>query len=80
MLSGGLLPFPRTGCVLYAKAIVSYCPEIRQVAQQRLSRLAAILYCGGRNVADNRGGVTSPVNLNRRSKVARCASEHLAWV
>ncbi len=23
MLGGGLLPFPRTGCVLYAKAIVS---------------------------------------------------------
>src|SRR5688500_14611316 len=25
MLTGGLLPFPRTGCVLYAKAILSYC-------------------------------------------------------
>ena len=31
MLTGGLLPFPRTGCVLYAKAILSYCSEMRQV-------------------------------------------------
>ena len=31
MQTGGLLPFPRTGCVLYAKAILSYCSEIRQV-------------------------------------------------
>ena len=31
MLTGGLLPFPRTGCVLYAKAILSYCAEVRQV-------------------------------------------------
>jgi hypothetical protein len=30
MLTGGLLPFPRTGCVLYAKAILSYGSEIRQ--------------------------------------------------
>ena len=30
MLAGGLLPFPRTGCVLYAKAILSYGSEIRQ--------------------------------------------------
>ena len=29
-LTGGLLPFPRTGCVLYAKAILSYCSQIRQ--------------------------------------------------
>ena len=32
MLTGGLLPFPRTGCVLYAKAILSYCSEIQQVS------------------------------------------------
>src|SRR5437773_12537668 len=31
MLKGGLLPFPRTGRVLYAKAILSYCTGIRQV-------------------------------------------------
>ena len=31
MLKGGLLPFPRTGCVLYAKAILSYDAGIRQV-------------------------------------------------
>ncbi len=31
MLTGGLLPFPRTGCVLYAKAILSYCSQILQV-------------------------------------------------
>jgi hypothetical protein len=31
MVTGGLLPFPRTGCVLYAKAIVSYGSEVRQV-------------------------------------------------
>jgi len=30
MLTGGLLPFPRTGCVLYAKAILSHGSEIRQ--------------------------------------------------
>ena len=24
MLTGGLLPFPRTGCVLYARAILPY--------------------------------------------------------
>lgn len=30
MLTGGLLPFPRTGCVLYATAILSYCSERRQ--------------------------------------------------
>ena len=31
MLTGGLLPFPRTGCVLYAKAILPYGFEMRQV-------------------------------------------------
>ena len=31
MLTGGLLPFPRTGCVLYAKEILSCCCEIRHV-------------------------------------------------
>jgi hypothetical protein len=30
MLTGGLLPFPRTGCVLYARAILSYGSKIRQ--------------------------------------------------
>lgn len=30
MLKGGLLPFPRTGSVLYAKAILAHCSEIRQ--------------------------------------------------
>jgi len=44
MLTGGLLPFPRTGCVLYAKAILSYCSEIRQVrppeGMGRLRRVA----------------------------------------
>ena len=45
MLTGGLLPFPRTGCVLYAKAILSYCSEIRQGR-----------YAGARSrVADLRG-------------------------
>ena len=33
MLKGGLLPFPRTGCVLYAKAILSQRSEIRSFFQ-----------------------------------------------
>src|SRR5579864_5351923 len=36
MLKGGLLPFPRTGCVLYAKAILSCCSGIRQVCSRSL--------------------------------------------
>ena len=57
MLTGGLLPFPRTGCVLYAKAILSYCSEIRQVRPREVrpregmgrlrSRTAAIRYFWG---------------------------------
>ena len=35
MLTGGLLPFPRTGCALYAKAILSYGSEIRQALPDR---------------------------------------------
>lgn len=31
MLTGGLLPFPRTGCVLYAEVIVACCQQIRQL-------------------------------------------------
>jgi len=31
MLTGGLLPFPRTGCVLYANAILPYEPCRRDV-------------------------------------------------
>jgi hypothetical protein len=70
MLRGGLLPFPRTGCVLYAKAILSYCSQIRQVHPRertgRVRRVARQPYCTfGENLADNRGGVTSAVNLNR---------------
>jgi hypothetical protein len=30
MQTGGLLPFPRTGCVLYAKAILSDRGEMSQ--------------------------------------------------
>jgi hypothetical protein len=39
MLTGGLLPFPRTGCVLYAKATLSYCAEIRQVRTREIWEL-----------------------------------------
>ena len=39
MLTGGLLPFPRTGCVLYAKAILSHGPEIRQAHRYGLGRV-----------------------------------------
>jgi len=49
MLTGGLLPFPRTGCVLYANAILSYCFEIRRVRPRegmgRLRRVARQRYC-----------------------------------
>ena len=41
MQTGGLLPFPRTGCVLYAKAILSYCSEIRQVRPLGRKRLCS---------------------------------------
>ena len=51
MLTGGFLPFPRTGCVPYAKAILSCGSEIRQTLSARrdgttrLIGTAAILYC-----------------------------------
>ena len=35
MLAGGLLPFPRTGCVLCARVILSYCVKIRQALSTR---------------------------------------------
>ena len=41
MLTGGLLPFPRTGCVLYAKAILSYGSEIRQALPAAVSEESA---------------------------------------
>ena len=41
MLTGGLLPFPRTGCVLYAKAILSYGFEIRQIRPLGRKRLCS---------------------------------------
>jgi hypothetical protein len=62
MLTGGLLPFPRTGCVLYAKAILSQCSRFAKSAPDDCAeshgRDTVLL---GRNLADDRGGVTSAV-------------------
>ena len=46
MLTGGLLPFPRTGCVLYAKAILSHCSEIRQVRPHNCRSKVVMSYLG----------------------------------
>jgi hypothetical protein len=71
MVTGGLLPFPRTGCVLYAKAVLSYGlrdpPSPSRVKGWNDSTKShdsdTVLL--GENVANNRGGVTSAVNRNR---------------
>jgi hypothetical protein len=46
LLKGGLLPFPRTGCVLYARQSYHIAPKIRpREGMGRLRRVAGERYC-----------------------------------
>jgi hypothetical protein len=61
-LKGGLLPFPRAGRVLYAKAILSFSSETRQIRPRkgmgRLRRVAGERYCTfAKKLADTVAGI-----------------------